>query len=80
MRLFPKLKQKGAILKMNIFKEEARDLGLTLGRVGVLIGVSNKTITQWVNGVCRPRPGNVLKLKELGFSQKAIANPSREVD
>lgn len=67
-------------MKKNIFKEEARDLGLTMGRVGVKIGVSNKTLTQWVNGVCRPRPENVLKLKDLGFSQKAIANPSKEVD
>jgi transcriptional regulator with XRE-family HTH domain len=64
----------------NILKKEARLKGMTIERLATKLGISRQTISNWISGKFRPSADMVLKLRVAGISDKAIANPSKEVE
>ncbi len=45
-----------------------------------LDGVSESAVKAWIKGTYKPRTKIVPKLKELGFSETACLNPSKDVE
>lgn len=63
---------------MKILKKEMRELGMTSKALAKKVGVSEATITHWINGKFLPSMDNMTKLRKLGFSQRARVAPSIE--
>ena len=61
--------------KERLLKKEFRLLGLSQEEAGKKLGVTRATINNWVTGRIFIPPAIVLKLRELGVSNKAIASP-----
>lgn len=67
--------------KENILIQEARLMEMSIAQLSTKIGVSDTVIRRWMNPKTnsRPMPHMVGKLRELGFSDKAIANPHKDI-
>jgi len=67
---------------MKILEKEARLKGESIKSLADKIGISQTAVYKWLedNATVHPSPKNVLKLKELGFSDTACLDPSKEVD
>lgn len=65
---------------MKILKKEMVLMGLSNKKLAKEIGVTPVTVHYWLTGHSRPWASNVKKLKELGFSDIACLEPSREVE
>lgn len=69
-------------MKENILKREARLLEMSIPQLATKAGISATVIRRWMDpkSNSRPQPYMVGKLREIGISDKAIANPSKEVE
>lgn len=65
---------------MKIIVKEMKLLGFTHKAAASAIGVSEKTIGEWVAGRCKPFSTRIPKMKEIGFSDTAILNPTKDVE
>lgn len=64
---------------MEILKRESKLKGLTLKALSDKLEVSETTIQEWIKGNCAPSPKNILKLKNLGFTEDCCISPNKEV-
>lgn len=64
---------------MEALRKDIRFLGLTSGGLAQAIGVSETTVSKWMNGINLPRPIHVVKMVEIGISKEAAIEPSKEV-
>lgn len=65
---------------MKLIVKEMKLLGLTHKDAALKIGVSEKTIGNWVSGSCLPAVKNIKSMVRAGFSELAILCPTMEVD
>jgi len=65
---------------MKALKKEMVLKGLSNTALAKKINVSPVTVHYWLNGHSRPWASNVKKLKQLGFSDIACLEPSRDVE
>lgn len=63
---------------MKILRQEMRELGIDSKHLAIKLGVSEKTISNWMTGKFFPNMTNMTKLRQLGFSEKARVSPSYE--
>jgi len=59
--------------------KEIRLLGLTREEAAKRLGVTETTLSHWINGKHPIPPLSVLKLKEIGVPSTAIRYPAMEV-
>lgn len=64
---------------MKILKREMKLLGYTSRELAEKLNVSNTAVTMWCKGEFMPKPLHVKKLIDLGFSEDAVIEPSKEV-
>lgn len=65
---------------MQIFKKEMKLMGLSGVDVAKELEIEKQNISGWISGNYKPGPKMVLKLKEIGFSDTACLNPSKDVE
>ena len=59
--------------------KEIRLLGLKRDEAAKMLGVTETTLSHWINGKHPIPPLSVMKLKELGIPVAAIRSPAMEV-
>ena len=59
--------------------KEIRLLGLKRDEAAKILGVTETTLSHWINGKHPIRPVSVAKLREMGVPDVAIRNPAMEV-
>jgi len=64
---------------LKILKKEMKLKGLSPAGLSEKIGASKQTIYYWIYGVCLPAAKFAKALKDLGFSDAACLEPSRDV-
>lgn len=65
--------------KEKALAKEIRLTGMTQKEIAKKIGVSEVTVSNWINGNAVISPVCVRKLTEVGIPKQAIREPSREV-
>ena len=64
---------------MKALKRELKLIGLTNGDLARILKVSDGAVTKWMSGQNLPRPVHVKKMVEMGISEDAAIEPSKEV-
>lgn len=64
---------------MKNFEWERKKQGLTLQELAKKINVDVSTVQSWESGTKKMRPSGVKKLLDIGFSDKALIDPTGEV-
>ncbi len=65
---------------MKVLKKEMKLLGYRNKEIAKRLGVSKTTIHNWLTAVYTPSVEQIKTLKELGFSDTACLEPSKEVE
>lgn len=65
---------------MEILKKELKQKRMTRRKLSTEVGVSFQTVCNWISGKCCPDFDNMDSLKELGFSETACLEPSKDVE
>lgn len=65
---------------MEIFKKEMKLKGLTVADLAIKINITQSNIHAWIAGNHRPSARYIPKLQELGFSDTACLDPSKDVE
>lgn len=65
---------------MEIFRKEMKLLGYSITSLGKEMGKGASNIHGWINGDFVPNAESIKKLKQIGFSDTAVLNPSKEVE
>ena len=65
---------------MKALKKEMKLKGYGNKELAKRLNVSKTTIYKWLRGDFVPNPANVEVLKQLGFSDTACLEPSRQVE
>jgi len=65
---------------MQILKKEMKLKGFTITDLASIVGVTIGSVSGWVNGNAIPTPKYVKRLKDLGFSDTACLNPSKDIE
>lgn len=66
---------------MKILRKEMKLKGLTAKTLAKkLIGVSESAVKKWLKGESNPRTEIVPELINLGFSESASLNPSKDIE
>ena len=65
---------------MKVLKKEMRLKRMNIATLAEKVGVSKTTITNWLAGTCLPGFESMDKLNELGFSETACLEPSKDVE
>ena len=65
---------------MQVLKKEMKLKRLSRKDLAEKLGVSSTTIKNWITGTCSPGFENMDGLKDLGFSDTACLDPSKEVE
>lgn len=66
-------------MKMRLIEKEMKLKGFTASGLAKVLGISKVSVYHWMKGTFLPTPGNVIRLKELGFSDTACLEPSKKV-
>jgi DNA-binding transcriptional regulator YiaG len=61
------------------FEFERTKLGLNFPALSKAAKVAVGTIHRWENGQTKVTPHNYKKLKEIGFTDSALLNPTKEI-
>ena len=65
---------------LKVLKKEMKEKRMTFKDLSEKIGVSRTTINNWISGKCSPSFANMDSLAELGFSNTACLEPSKDVE
>lgn len=65
---------------MEILRKEMKLKGYSIISLGKEINTSAPNIHGWLSGKFFPNAKSVKKLKDLGFSDTAVLDPSRDVE
>jgi len=65
---------------LEILKKELKQKRMTRRKLADSLGVSFTTICNWITGKCAPSLQNMDGLKDLGFTETACLDPSKEVE
>jgi len=65
---------------LKILRKEMKIKRMKPADLAEKVGVSKTTIMNWLAGTCSPSFENMDRLNELGFSQTACLEPSKEVE
>ena len=65
---------------MKVLTKEMKENRMTFKDLAEKLGVSTVTINNWIAGKCSPSFNNMDGLSELGFSNTACLEPSKDVE
>ena len=65
---------------MEILRKEMKLKGYTSISLADELNIKTPTITAWFKGLYSPTPKNVKRMKDMGFSETACLNPSKEIE
>lgn len=65
---------------MEILRKEMKLKGFTSIALSKELYVDPATITAWLKGSYNPTPKNVKRMKDMGFSDVACLEPSKDIE
>lgn len=65
---------------MEIFRKEMKLLGYSITTLAKEMNKGAPNVHGWISGKFVPNADSIKKLKQLGFSDTAVLNPSKEIE
>ena len=65
---------------MRILKAEMKLKGITIKELSELLDVTVGTVSNWIHGKNSPTPKYTKQLRDLGFTDTACLEPSKDVE
>jgi len=65
---------------LKVLKKEMKLLGYKNKDLAEKLNVSRQTVTNWISGICVPSAYQIKPMQNLGFSDTACLEPSKEVE